>query len=90
MAKKKNYDWFWTKLNEYLSKANLKHSKQRNQVIEYFLEMDDHVSAEELHLYAKENESNAGMATIYRTLNLLRDAGLVEQKQVADNMRCLN
>ncbi len=78
------FEWFWSRLNEYLAKAKLKHSKQRNQVIEYFIEMNDHVAAEELHQYAKEQDCNAGMATIYRTLNLLKDAGLVEQKQFAD------
>jgi Fur family ferric uptake transcriptional regulator len=76
--------WFWNQLTEYLSKENLKQSKQRNSIIEYFLEMDDHVSAEELHDYVRERNHNTGLATIYRTLNLLKDAGLVEQKQFAD------
>ena len=85
MKKQKvDYTWFWDKLNAYLDTSKLKHSKQRNVIIEYFLKMDDHVSAEDLHAYAKEDGSTAGMATIYRTLNLLKDANLVEQKQFAD------
>ena len=73
--------WFWNQLEQYLSKAGLKQSKQRNLVIDAFLEMNDHVSAEELFTYVKDKDVAAGMATIYRTLNLLKDAGLVEQKQ---------
>lgn len=85
MVKKKDeFAWFWESLNAYLDKSKLKHSKQRNQIIEYFLDMNDHVSAEELHAHARQQGSTAGMATIYRTLNLLKDAGLVEQKQFAD------
>lgn len=82
--KKRNTKWFWNRLNEYVSKENLKQSKQRNMIIESFLEMDDHVSAEDLHDYVKSHNQNSGLATIYRTLNLLKDAGLVEQKQFAD------
>lgn len=73
--------WFWNQLETYLSKSGLKQSKQRNLVIDAFLEMNDHVSAEELFTYVKDKDVAAGMATIYRTLNLLKDAGLVEQKQ---------
>ncbi|WP_132323056.1 Fur family transcriptional regulator [Pseudobacteriovorax antillogorgiicola] len=85
MKKKKlDYTWFWEQLDAYLERANLKHSKQRNSIIEYFLDLDDHVSAEDLHTYAKDQGATAGMATIYRTLNLLKDAGLVDQKQFSD------
>ena len=81
---RQTYHWFWQKLEAFLAKSKQKHSKQRNQVIEYFLEMDDHVSAEDLFSYVKEQNFSAGMATIYRTLNLLKDAGLVDQKQFTD------
>ncbi|MFW7379050.1 MAG: Fur family transcriptional regulator [Oligoflexus sp.] len=82
--KKRNTKWFWERLNAYLAKENLKQSKQRNAIIELFLAMDDHVSAEDLHAYSRDQQLNTGLATIYRTLNLLKDAGLVEQKQFAD------
>lgn len=78
------YQWFWKRLNAYLDKANLKQSKQRNLVIECLLELKEHVSAEELHQHLKSRNNNTGLATVYRTLNLLKDAGLVEQKQFMD------
>lgn len=76
--------WFWDKLEQYLAKAQLKQSKQRNFIIEEFLRMNSHVSAEELYSRLKHSEHNPGLATVYRTLNLLREAGLVDQKQFAD------
>ncbi len=81
---KSDQRWFWDRLDQYLAKAQLKQSKQRNFIIEEFLKMDSHVSAEDLYSQLKNTEHNPGLATVYRTLNLLRDAGLVDQKQFAD------
>ncbi len=71
--------WFWTGLDDYLAKNKLKQTKQRRLIIEYFLGMKNHVDAEELYEIARRKGSNVGLATIYRTLNLLKDAGLVDQ-----------
>ena len=78
------YAWFWKKLDQYLSGAQLKQSKQRNMIIEYFIELDSHVSAEELHDYIRDKGHNTGLATIYRTLNLLKEAHLAEQRVFSD------
>jgi Fur family ferric uptake transcriptional regulator len=78
------FQWFWDRLDQYLAKAQLKQSKQRNYIIEEFLELDSHVSAEDLYSRLKDTEHNPGLATVYRTLNLLKEAGLVDQKQFAD------
>jgi Fur family ferric uptake transcriptional regulator len=77
-------DWFWGKLEKYLESANLKQSKQRNSIVAHFLDLDEHVSAEGLHQYMRSKKENTGLATVYRTLNLLKEAGLVEQKQFLD------
>lgn len=77
-------EWFWERLDQYLAKSQLKHSKQRNFIIEEFLQMKTHVSAEELYSQLKSMDHNPGLATVYRTLNLLKDAGLVDQKQFSD------
>ncbi|RYZ82882.1 MAG: transcriptional repressor [Proteobacteria bacterium] len=81
---KQKQEWFWERLDQYLAKSQLKHSKQRNFIIEEFLSMKTHVSAEELYSQLKASEHNPGLATVYRTLNLLKDAGLVDQKQFSD------
>ncbi len=78
------YQWFWDRLDQYLAKSQLKQSRQRNFIIEEFLKLESHVSAEDLYSGLKNTEHNPGLATVYRTLNLLKEAGLVDQKQFAD------
>ena len=63
---------------------NLKQTKQRQTIVKGFLDLKGHISAEELHDYTREQGHNIGLATIYRTLNLLKEAGLADQKQFSD------
>jgi Fur family ferric uptake transcriptional regulator len=78
------YRWFWEALDEYLNKKNLKQTKQRRQIVELFIKLRTHLSAEELHEAARSQGHNVGLATIYRTLNLLAEAGLAEQKSFGE------
>ena len=84
MEKLGKFIWFWERLDQYLAKAQLKQSRQRNFIVEEFLKLDAHVSAEDLYSSLKNTVHNPGLATVYRTLNLLKEAGLVDQKQFAD------
>lgn len=80
----KDVRWFWEGLEGYLSRKQLKQTKQRKIVVEYFLKLDRHIYAEELHEALRADGHNIGLATVYRTLNLVREAGLVEQKSFND------
>lgn len=75
----KNMDWFWTSYDRYVSAEGLKQTKQRSRLIQLFLDLRCHVSAEELCEYSRQQGVAVGLATVYRTLNLLKDAGLVSQ-----------
>mgnify|MGYP001216855334 CR=1 FL=1 len=79
-----SYEWLWTKLDSYLASRKLKQTKQRQLIIEAFLELGGHISAEDLHDYIRKLGKNIGLATIYRTLNLLKEAQVVNQKQFSD------
>ena len=76
--------WFWDGLDSYLSRNQLKQTKQRKVIVGQFLDMKPHVDAEELYESVRKKGYNIGLATIYRTLNLLKDAGLVEQNSFTD------
>ncbi len=78
------FDWFWTRLNAFLQNQDLKQTKQRKVIIEYFLRCDRHIDAEMLYEDVRGDGHKIGLATIYRTLNLLKSAGLVEQHAFAD------
>lgn len=76
--------WFWEGLDAYLARNQLKQTKQRKLIVKRFLEMKTHVDAEDLYESVRKDGHNIGLATIYRTLNLLKDAGLAEQNSFAD------
>jgi Fur family ferric uptake transcriptional regulator len=76
--------WFWDQLASYLAKKNLKQTQQRHRIVELFITGGKHVSAEELHEAVKGEGHNVGLATVYRTLNLLAEAGLASQKSFGD------
>lgn len=83
-SSRETFRWFWEALDSYLTDKNLKQTQQRRKLIELFLKMNNHISAEELHEAARDAGHNIGLATIYRTLNLLAEADLVEQKSFVD------
>ncbi|MBF0441631.1 MAG: transcriptional repressor [Oligoflexales bacterium] len=76
--------WFWETLNAYLDKKQLKQTKQRKIIIDHFLRLEKHIDVEGLHDSLKRSGRNMGIATIYRTMNLLAEAGLVEQTTSSD------
>lgn len=62
-----------------LLKANvLKFTKQRELILKFLYDNDDHYTPEEIYmLLKKENpDINIGIATVYRTLALLEDSGI--------------
>ncbi|MBP6218480.1 MAG: transcriptional repressor [Oligoflexales bacterium] len=80
----KKLRWFWDGLNDYLSRNQMKKTKQREFIVSRFLEMGNHIDAETLYDQMRKDGYSFGLATIYRTLNLLRNAGLVNQQIFAE------
>jgi Fur family ferric uptake transcriptional regulator len=78
------FAWFWEGLDQYLERMGLKQTQQRKIIVQAFLEVNAHVDADELHKRVVADGHEIGLATIYRTLNLLREAGLVEQNSFQD------
>ena len=67
-----------------LAKKKLKLTKQREIILEAFLKID-HVTAEELHHQISRKDIHLGLATIYRTLNLLCQIGIGQTRHFGDN-----
>lgn len=72
--------------SEYLAEQNLKMTPQRRLILETMLKQGDHVSSEELYARVKKKDSSIGQATVYRTLKLLSDSGLIEPLDFADGV----
>ncbi len=72
----------------YLQENGLKGSQQRSHILESFLSMPPHLSAEELHRQVATVDEGIGLSTIYRTLRLLCDAGLAKQRHFQEGRSC--
>jgi len=74
-------------LESYISQHNLKITKQRRVVLEVFLGIEDHVSAEDLYKKVSEKDPKIGLATVYRTLSLLTESGLASELDFGDGQK---
>ncbi len=71
-------------LMEYLAGQGLRSTSQRDTILGVFVDAGRHVSAEELYALVKKEHQGIGYATVYRTLKLLADAGLAEERRFED------
>ncbi len=69
---------------EYLNRAGLKATRQREEIVRAFFAAGRHISAEELHRQLRASQPGIGLVTVYRTLKLLRRAGLATERQFGD------
>lgn len=69
---------------DYLAACNLKHSRQREEIIDAFLTIDKHLTADELYRIIKKKNPTIGYATVYRTLRLLCGCGLCRELKFED------
>lgn len=69
---------------DYLAQNSLKFTKQREVIVEEFFKDPIHISAEDLFKLVQKRDSKIGLASIYRTLNSLVDAGLAVERRFLD------
>ncbi|MBQ7453825.1 MAG: transcriptional repressor [Selenomonadaceae bacterium] len=73
-------------LREKLSERGYKMTPQRKEILKIFVEHPDshHMSAEDVYGILRENESEIGLATVYRALDLLSELGILVQVDFGD------
>jgi Fur family ferric uptake transcriptional regulator len=71
----------------YLTRHRLKRSEQREAILNAFLESEDHLSVDDLLGLVHRRRPDVGRTTVYRTLKLLREAGLASELQVGGETR---
>lgn len=74
------------KLKSFLKEKGLKSTRQRDLIASEFLEIGEHVTAEELYREISKKYSDIGFTTVYRTLKLLNRSGLATERVFADNL----
>lgn len=60
-------------------------TRQRKLVLEILEESREHLDADMIHERAKSRDPNIGLATIYRSLGLLKEMGLVQEHRLGEN-----
>jgi len=71
---------------QYIQETGLKTTKQRNTIVAVFFRMRGHISVEELLVEVKKANPKIGYATVYRTLHLLVESGLVQERRFGDGL----
>lgn len=59
-------------------------TEQRRVIARVLSKSEDHPDAEELHRRASAVDSNISLATVYRTVRLFEDAGIIERLDFRD------
>jgi len=71
-------------LSQYIATKGLRSTSQREAILKIFIGAGQHLSAEELYARVKKAHPGIGYATVYRTLKLLAEAGLAEERRFED------
>ena len=71
---------------EFIQAKGLKTTRQRSTIVQVFFRLRGHISVEELLREVKQVNPKIGYATVYRTLHLLVESGLVEERRFGDGL----
>jgi len=74
------------RLHHHLKQVGLKHTEQRDTILEAFVNTRDHMSVDELFRLVRQRDPKVGMTTVYRTLKLLAECGLASEVSFQDGV----
>ena len=74
-------------IEEQLKQAGLKITRQRTAILSLLIEGDVHLSAEQIYFALKTKGEAFGLATVYRTLALLEQAGILAKTEIPGSGR---
>lgn len=76
------------RLDEFLSDKGLRRTRQRDLIIEAAFSTTDHFTADELWERARRLDPSTSRATLYRTLSLLVESGLLREIDLGLQQTC--
>ena len=72
------------KFEQFVVHQGLRHTEQRNQVLEVFLGTEKHVTVQELYDLVRKRHNGIGYATVSRTVKLMCESGICRQVDFGD------
>jgi len=76
-----------TVFRQYLKNKGLLYSKQREQILDIFLKTEHHPTINDLYDMVRKKDSKIGLATVYRAMVVICDAGLAREVDFGDGFR---
>ncbi len=74
-------------LRQYLKNNGLLHSKQREQILDIFLKTEKHTTINDLYDLVRKKNPKIGLATVYRSMKVICDAGLARETDFGDGTK---
>ena len=65
---------------------NLKHSRQRDSILEFLAIRKDHPTADTVYMNVRRSFPNISLGTVYRNLTLLADIGEISRIRLGDGV----
>ena len=70
--------------HDFMQQRGLKSTRQRDEIATWFFCAAGHLSADDIYRQVKEVAPGIGFSTVYRTMRLLRESGLVQERHFGD------
>ena len=74
----------WTRLTEYMDRRGLRLTGQRRAILTTIINAPEHSTLDELLETVRKTDKHIGYATVYRTMKMLTEAGVVEERKFGD------
>jgi Fur family ferric uptake transcriptional regulator len=72
------------RFNAFIRMKGLRHTPQRNAIVELIFASDEHFTPDELWEKLRGTDNRTSRATLYRTLSLLSESGLLQEIDLGD------
>ena len=76
-----------TIFREYLRSNGMLYSEQREQILDIFLKTEKHPTINDLYDLVRKKHPQIGLATIYRTMKVICDAGMARETDFGGGIR---
>lgn len=75
------------RLNQFIQKKGMRATPQRNTIVATIFKSDEHFTADELWERIRKSNLKASRATVYRTISLLVEAGLLSEIDLGNDQK---
>jgi Fur family ferric uptake transcriptional regulator len=85
-ASEPDYEELQGELSAYMERKGLRSTSQRRLVSEVFFRTGGHLSIDDMLGLVRQQDPKVGYATVYRTMKLLVECGLADERQFDDTV----